>query len=584
MAKNVTLSINGIKVTVPEGTTILEAAKRIQVKIPTLCYHPDLKPSGSCGICIVKVKNSRKLLRACCTPVEDGMEILTHDPEVVQIRKTVLELILSNHPNDCLKCGKNGNCELQNLAAEFGIREADFAMNLKDIPKDDSTPSIELHPAKCILCGRCVEVCQDMQNVWALEFIGRGFNMRIAPAANKLLNESPCVKCGQCSAHCPVGAIFEKDETDKVWQALRNPELHKVVQIAPATRVAFGEAFGLEPGTITTGKMYALLRRLGFDAVFDTNFGADLTIMEEASEFVERFTKHTAPLPLITTCCPSWVDYLEKYFPEMIPHFSSAKSPHEMLGVMAKTYYAQKKKIDPAKIYMVSIMPCTSKKYEITRTEEMFASGYQDVDVVLTTRELARMTKAAGIDFLNLPDEKPDSILGEYTGAGTIFGVTGGVMEAALRTAYYFITGENLGKVEFEQVRGMEGIKEATVNIQGIPIKVAVAHQLGNVEKVVRKVKEALEKGEEPPYHFIEVMACRGGCVGGGGQPYGAEDEIRKKRAKGLYLDDQIHKIRLSHENPMIKKLYEEFLEKPLSEKAHKYLHNKYKPRPLYHR
>ncbi len=574
-------TIDGFEVTVPSGTTILEAAKTVQVKIPTLCKHPDLPSSASCGICIVRVKGSNKMLRACCTPIENGMEIITNDPEIVQVRRTVLELILSNHPDECLICGRNNNCELQRFAADFGIREEIYPKILRDIPDDTSTGTIELHPQKCILCGRCVEVCQEVQDVWALSFLERGFNTRISPAGDISLNESPCVKCGQCSAHCPTGAIFEKDDTDKVWKALRDPDKYCVVQIAPAVRVAIGEAFGYPYGTNLTGKLYALLRRLGFKAVFDTSFGADVTVMEEASEFVRRFKEHTGPLPLITTCCPSWVDFMEKFYPDMIEHFSSAKSPHEMLGVLAKTYYPEKMGLDPSKIFMVSIMPCTSKKYEITRSEEMFASGYQDIDVVLTTRELARMIKQAGIDFNNLPEEEPDHILGDYTGAGVIFGATGGVMEAALRTAYYFITGKNLGKVEFEEIRGLDGVKECTVEIDGISVKIAVAHGLSNVETVLNRVRAAKEKGEDPPYHFIEVMACPGGCVGGGGQPYGVTDELRIARARGLYQDDE-HRIRYSHENPYIKQLYEEFLGHPLSEKAHRLLHTHYKPRPVY--
>ncbi len=573
--------IDGLEVEVPEGTTILEAAKTVQVKIPTLCKHPDLPPSASCGICIVRVKGRNKMLRACCTPIEDGMEIITNDPEIVEVRRTVLELILSNHPDECLICGRNNNCELQQLASEFGIRENRYPKILREIPDDLSTGTIELHPQKCILCGRCIEVCQEIQDVWALSFLERGFNTRISPAGDISLGESPCVKCGQCSAHCPTGAIFEKDDTEKVWNALRDPEKYCVVQIAPAVRVAIGEGFGYPYGTNLTGKLYALLRRLGFKAVFDTSFGADVTVMEEATEFVKRFKEHIGPLPLITTCCPSWVDFMEKFYPDMIEHFSSAKSPHEMLGVLAKTYYAQKKGLDPAKIFMVSIMPCTSKKYEITRSEEMFASGYQDIDVVLTTRELVRMIKQAGIDFNNLPEEEPDHILGDYTGAGVIFGATGGVMEAALRTAHYLITGRNLEKVEFEQVRGLEGIKRCVVHIDGVDVKVAVAHGLANVEKILNEVREAKEKGKDLPYHFIEVMACPGGCVGGGGQPYGVTDELRIARAKGLYEDDE-HRIRYSHENPYIKQLYDEFLGHPLSEKAHTLLHTHYTPRPIY--
>ncbi len=578
------IKVNGFDLSFDNDITILEAAKKAQINIPKLCNHPDLPPSAACGLCVVKVKGSNKLMRACATKIENGMEIITHDPELFEVRKTVLELILSTHPNDCLKCPRNGNCELQQLAADFGIREVDFPELVVERPIDDSTKSLVVNPTKCVKCGRCVEVCQVMQNVWAIEFLGRGFDMRIAPAADVQLKDSPCIKCGQCTAHCPVGALYEHSHNVEVWNALKNPELHKVVQIAPAVRVALGEAFGLEPGTILTGKIYTVLRRLGFDAVFDTNFGADLTIMEEASEFIERFVHGKGELPLITSCCPGWVDYLEKYYPEMIPHFSSAKSPHEMLGVLSKTYYPEKKGIDPSKIFGVSIMPCTAKKYEITRLDDMFASGYQDIDVVLTTREFSRMIKASGIDFLNLPDSEPDNILGEYTGAGVIFGATGGVMEAALRTAYYFATGKNLGKVDIEETRGLEGIKTGKINVEGKEIRIAVAHGLANVATVLDEVKAAKKSGKELPYHFIEVMACRGGCVGGGGQPYGATDEIRMKRARGIYQDDKNQEYRCSHENPFIKKLYDDYLGKPLSEKSHKLLHTHYKPRPLYNR
>lgn len=574
--------INGIPVEVPAGTTILDAAKKVQVNIPTLCKHADLAPSAGCGICIVKVKNNRKMLRACCTPIEDKMEVITHDPEIVQTRLTVLELIMSNHPTDCLICGRNNNCELQKIAADFGIREDAFKRILPEIPVDKSTGTIILEPKKCIKCGRCIDACQNMQDVWALSFIDRGFKTRISPAGDIKLADSPCVRCGQCSAHCPTGAIFEHDDTRKVWDALQDPEKFVVVQVAPAVRVAVGEGFGYPVGANLTKKLYSAFRRLGFKAVFDTNFGADLTILEEAGEFVERFVHKKAPLPLITSCCPAWVDYLEKYYGDMIQHFSSAKSPHEMVGVLSKTYYAQKKNIDPSKIVMVSVMPCTAKKYEIGRTQEMYASGYQDVDFALTTRELIRMLKHAGIDFNNLPDEEPDHILGDYAGAGTIFGATGGVMEAALRTAYYNVTGENLPNVNFEAVRGLEGVKETTVNIKGNEIKIAVAHGLANVKFVMDKVKDALQNNKPVPYHFIEVMACPGGCVGGGGQPYMVTDEIRKQRAKGLYDEDAGMKIRCSHENQYVQQLYKEFLEKPLSHKSHKLLHTTYKARPLY--
>jgi NADH-quinone oxidoreductase subunit G len=509
------------------------------------------------------------------------MKVTTHDTELYDVRRTVLQLILSTHPNDCLRCARNGNCELQTMSEEFGIREFEFEKRLRDLPIDNSTPSIEVNPQKCIQCGRCVAVCQDMQGVWALEFLGRGDDTRIAPAADVKLNDSPCIKCGQCSAHCPVGAIYEKDDTRFVWNALKDKKKHVVVQIAPAVRVALGEAFDMEPGALVTGRIYSALRRLGFDAVFDTNWAADLTIIEEANEFVKRLTEE-GPLPLITSCCPSWTDYMEKFAPDFIDNFSSAKSPQEMLGVMSKTYYAEKSGIDPSSITMVSVMPCTSKKYEITRSEEMFASGYQDIDCSITTRELARMIKQSGIDFPNLPDSECDSILGTYSGAGTIFGVTGGVMEAALRSAYFLITKEDIEQVEFEAVRGMEGVKAAEIDIKGTPVRVAVAHQMGNVQAVIDQVREAREKGEETPYHFIEVMACRGGCIGGGGQPHGATDRVRKQRTAGIYADDEKSVQRCSHHNPMITKIYEDFLGAPMSHKAHELLHTKYQERDVY--
>jgi iron-only hydrogenase group A len=584
MEKAVQAKINGLLVNCEAGTTILEAARRVQVKIPTLCKHPDLTASAACGICIVKVKGSQKMLRACCTPVEKGMEILTHDPEIVEIRRSVIELILSNHPNDCLKCARNNNCELQKLVADFGIKEENFPQFLRDLPIDTSTKAVDLDPRKCILCGRCVDVCQNYQDVWALSFLERGFKTRISPAGDIQLNDSPCVKCGQCSAHCPTGAFVEQDHTARVWEALQDREKYCVVQIAPAVRVAIGEAFSMPVGLNLTKRLYALLRRLGFEAVFDTSFGADVTVMEEASELVERLVHGAKPLPLITTCCPSWVDFMEKFHADMIPHFSSCKSPHEIVGVLAKTYYAQKQKIDPAKILMVSVMPCTSKKYEITRSREMFASGYQDIDIVISTRELARMIKQAGIDFASLPEEESDCILGEYAGAGVIFGATGGVMEAALRTAYNIATGRELGKVEFESVRGLKGVKEAEVDVAGRKIRLAIAHGLRNVEYVLHRVREAKLKKEELPYHFIEVMACPGGCVGGGGQPYMVTDALRIKRAQGLYQDDDGSQVRCSHNNPYIKRLYEEFLERPLSERSEKLLHTTYMPVPTYRR
>ncbi|MCD6134852.1 MAG: iron hydrogenase small subunit [Candidatus Omnitrophica bacterium] len=578
----VKITINSSDIFVPQGISILEAAKMAHINIPTLCKHPDLPPSAACGLCIVKLLPSGKMVRSCCMPVEEGMKIITHDSDIVSVRRTVLELILSAHPNDCLKCGRNNNCELQTLVSDFGIREETFDKYILDLPQDNSTCSIVLDPAKCIKCGRCLEVCQEVQGVWALSFLGRGFNTRFAPAGDIKLSESPCVKCGQCAGYCPTGAILEKDEVARIWEALRDEDKYCVVQIAPAVRVAVGEGFGLEAGTNLTRKLYALLRRLGFKAVFDTNFGADVTVMEEAAEFVERFMHNKGPLPLITTCCPSWVDYMEKFRPDMIGHFSSCKSPHEILGVLAKTYYAQKYNIAPQKIFMVSIMPCTSKKYEITRSDEMFASGYQDIDAVLTTRELIRMIKQAGVDFLNLPEEEADNILGEYSGAGVIFGASGGVMEAALRTAYFLIEGRDMPEVELNEVRGLEGIKSACVTIKGREVKVAVAHGLGNVENLLNRLREHKQGENVPLYHFIEVMACRGGCVGGGGQPYGATDALRRKRMEGLYEDDRQAQTRFSHHNVFVKKLYTDFLGKPLSNKSISLLHARYKERPLY--
>lgn len=582
MTTMINLEINGVPVSVPEGTNVLDAAATAKVNIPKLCYHPDLPAWAACGICVVKLEGSAKLVRSCALEAAEGMKVITHDSELHEVRRTVIELILSTHPNSCLTCPRNGTCELQTLAADFGIREQPYEQIVREIEPDTSTPSIVLNPEKCVSCGRCVKVCQGLQDVWALEFLDRGDQMRMAPAGDIELNESPCIKCGQCSAHCPVGAIFEKDDTEAIYEAILDETKHAVVQVAPAVRVALGEAFGMEPGSIVTGKIYAALRRLGFDTVFDTNFAADLTIMEEGSEFVQRLTKGAGPLPLITTCCPSWVDYMEKYYSELIPHFSTAKSPQMMLAAMAKTYYAQKIGRKPEEIFMASIMPCTSKKYEIVRDENMYSSGVQDIDVSITTRELARMIRQAGITFESLEDEKADEALGIYTGAGTIFGATGGVMEAALRTAHYLVAGTDLTSVEFESVRGLEGIKRASVDVAGTTVKVAVAHNMKNIEIVLDEVKEALAAGKEPPYHFIEVMACRGGCIAGGGQPYGGTDETRRKRIEAMYGDDKAQTYRCSHHNPSIQKLYKEFLGEPLSETSHKYLHTHYTPRPVY--
>jgi NADH-quinone oxidoreductase subunit G len=585
----VNLKINGIPLQVEEGTSILNAAKKINIKIPTLCYNPDLPPWASCGICIVRMEGTPRMVRACTTPVAENMSIITHDPEIIAVRRTVVELILSNHPSDCLQCPRNGNCELQTLAAEFGIRDLPYRKVLNQLPIDDSNPAIVLNPEKCIRCGRCVKVCQEMQNVWALEFLGRGIKGRIASAADTPLGESPCIKCGQCAAHCPVGAIYERDDTVKVWAALQNPEVHPVVQIAPAVRVALAEEFGLEPGTLLTRKIYAALRRLGFKTIFDTNFSADLTIMEEGTELVKRLTEKSGEIPLITSCCPAWVDYMEKYYADMIPNFSTAKSPQQMMGAMIKTYWAGKAGVDPEKIYSVSVMPCTAKKWETKRNDDMKSAGHKyDVDISITTRELARMIKQAGIEILKLADEEADNPMGPYTGAGTIFGVTGGVMEAAVRSAYFLVTKKELGDVNFLPVRGLEGVKEAEVDF-GVPvgglgtkIRIAVAHQMGNIAAVLDQIRSARDAGRETPYHFVEVMACRGGCIAGGGQPYGCTDEVRSLRTKGLYSDDQKSQYRCSHQNPFIKQIYDEFLGAPTGHRAHELLHTKYVERELY--
>ncbi len=576
----ITVLINGKEVQVAKDTKVLHACEKAGYPVPHLCYHEDLPAFGNCGVCIVEING--RVLRACSTPCEAGMMIVTRSKKLLDLRREALEIILSNHPNNCPECIKNGRCELQALAQELAIRH----LNLRKVRKkykgrDESSLSITLDPSYCIQCGHCTYVCNEIQDVHALENSERGFNTYVGPTFNRPLEESECVKCGQCSAYCPVAAIYETDDSDPVIKALNDPDLVLVAQEAPAVRVALGEEFGYKPGTNVVGKMYTALRELGFQYVFDTNFGADLTIMEEASEFVHIFKNHPDEFPLITTCCPSWVDYLEKFYSDMIPYFSSSKSPHQMVGTMTKTYWAEKMNIDPDKIFLVSVMPCTAKKYEIVRMDDMYASGHKDVDLTITTRELARMLKTAGIDLAKLPDGVADNPLGEYSGAGTIFGATGGVMEAALRTAYHLITGEELPNPKIDFLRGYQGIKRGTIEIQGHEIRIAVASGLGNVAKVMNEIRAAKAKGAEPPYHFIEVMACRGGCVGGGGQPYRSTNRVRLARAKGLYKEDEGMQHRESHNNPSIQKLYKEYLGKPNSEKAKKLLHTSYKARPL---
>ncbi|MBE3581933.1 MAG: iron hydrogenase small subunit [Thermoanaerobacteraceae bacterium] len=570
----VNLTIDNIPVEVETGTTILQAAAKAGIHIPTLCYLEGINEIGACRVCVVEVEGARNLMASCVTPVAEGMVVKTSSPRVRMARRLNVELLLSNHKMECPTCIRNLNCELQSLAQELGIRQVRFEGKKSEYLIDDSTPAIIREPDKCILCRRCVAVCEKVQGVKAIAPMGRGFNTVIAPAFQDKLLDTACVECGQCTLVCPVGALYEKDYTGEVWASLADPEKFVVVQTAPATRVSIGQEFGLPPGSINTGHMVSALRRLGFDRVFDTDFSADLTIMEESSEFIERFTKG-GPLPLITSCSPGWIKFMEHFYPELIPNVSTCKSPQQMFGAVAKTYYAQKAGIDPARMVVVSIMPCTAKKFECQRPE-MRDSGYQDVDYVLTTRELARMIREAGIDFKSLPEEQYDDPLGESTGAGVIFGATGGVMEAALRTAYELITGKTLPSLDFYEVRGLKGIKEATVDIEGTKVRVAVAHSLGHARQLLERVKA----GEQ--YHFIEIMCCPGGCIGGGGQPIPTNTAIREQRTKGIYQADVEMPIRKSHENPSIQALYREFLGKPLSAKSHHLLHTSYTPRGKY--
>ena len=568
------LTIDGIEVQVPANSTVLEAAKAAGIHIPTLCYMKGINEIGACRVCVVEVNG--RMLASCTAPAENGMVVKTNIPKVRDARRTVVELIISNHPMECLTCTRNGKCELQDIAENLGIREVPYEGERSNHKVDTSSTSIVRDSNKCILCRKCEAVCAKVQGVSALGGQHRGFETIVAPAFERPLKDVACAMCGQCIHVCPVGALSEKDDTRKVWNALGCPETHVVCQIAPAVRVALGEEFGLEPGTLVTGKVYAALRRLGFNKVMDTNFTADLTIMEEGHELIKRLGDKDAALPMITSCSPGWIKYIEHFYPQLTAHLSSCKSPQQMFGSLVKTYYAEKANIDPAKIYSVSIMPCTAKKFEAQRPE-MNSSGYQDVDVVLTTRELARMIKEAGIDFVNLPDEAVDEPMGIYTGAGTIFGATGGVMEAAVRTAYEVVTGEALPNIDLTAVRGLEGIKEAELDMKGTKVRVAVAHGLANAGKLM----ELIVKGEAN-YHFIEVMACPGGCVGGGGQPFPTNAETRAARAQGLYKDDAGLPMRKSHENPAVQTLYKEFLGEPLGHKSHELLHTHYTERSKY--
>ena len=585
---DVTLKIDGVSVTVPAGTTVLEAAKIAGIRIPTLCYMKDVNEIGACRMCLVET-GGRAPAAACVMPVEalprnratGEINVKTNTPLLRSIRKTNLELLLSNHDKKCLSCPRNTNCELQQLCREYGVEDENrFAGSMTKAVVDTSSLAIVRNNAKCILCRRCSAVCEKVQKVGVIGPIMRGMNTQISTPWGMALADTGCINCGQCVAACPTGALSEKDDTDKVWAALADPTKHVVVQSAPAVRAALGEEFGLPIGTSVTGKLAASLRRLGFDKVFDTDFAADLTIMEEATELVGR-VKEGGVLPMITSCSPGWIKFCETYYPEFIPNLSSCKSPHEMEGAVIKSYYAEKAGIDPASIVVVSVMPCTAKKYEAARPE-LGHDGLADVDVVITTRELARMIKQAGIDFTRLPDERFDEMLGDYSGAAVIFGVTGGVMEAALRTAYEVITGDKLAKLEFTDVRGFEGVKEASYNLNGLELKVAVANSTGAASQLLDAVKAG-----EKSYTFIEIMGCPGGCVNGGGQPIVSptvrEDvDVKGLRAKALYDEDAALSVRKSHELPAITKLYDEYFGKPNSHKAHELLHTTYTARKKY--
>lgn len=573
--KSITVTIDGQQVSVPEGTTILEAAENVNIKIPRLCYHPDLPPVSACRLCVVEIEGDRLLRTACSWKCADGMKISTTTPLVRESRKMAMELLLSRHPMKCTECVRNGTCELREVADQLGIRENRFEYHQRMGELDESSPAIVRDPSKCILCRRCVQTCELVQSVSAIGLEGRGYDVWVDTPFSKGIDDIACVACGQCIDRCPVGALYEKSHIDRIWEAIDDPETVVVVQTAPAVRAAIGEDFGMPAGSLVTRKMVAGLKRLGVDKVFDTNFTADLTIMEEGHELLGRI-KNGGKLPLLTSCSPGWVNFIEHFYPSLLEHVSSCKSPQQMFGAIAKTYYADKMGIDPDKMYVVSIMPCTAKKYEAQRPE-MASSGFADVDAVLTTREAATMMKQVGINIADLPEENYDDPLGASTGAAVIFGNTGGVMEAALRTVYEVVTESPLDDVEISAVRGMDGVREAEIDLNGTKVKAAVANGLANARQLMEKIANG-----EADYHFVEIMACPGGCIGGGGQPVPTSEDIRKKRVEAIYQEDRGYDIRKSHENPVVKQLYEEFLGEPNSHKAHELLHTHYTPKSLY--
>ncbi|MCX5682096.1 MAG: NADH-dependent [FeFe] hydrogenase, group A6, partial [Planctomycetota bacterium] len=578
------LTIDNVKVDVPAGTTILEAARAAGIRIPTLCYLKDVQAIGACRVCLVEVEGAKTLVASCAMPAADNMKVRTNTQRVRESRRTVVELILSEHDGDCQTCARSDNCELQSLAREMGIQEIHYTGARSEKTCDTSTPALVRDPAKCVMCRRCVTVCAQTQGVAALWPQNRGFETVIGPAFGSDLSEVVCVQCGQCGAVCPVGAIGEHDQIDEVWAALDDPTKHVVVQTAPAIRAALGECFGLPPGTLVTGRMVTALKRLGFDAVFDTNFTADLTILEEGTELLTRLKtalvdKKPVALPMFTSCSPGWIKFLEHFYPDMTANLSTCKSPQQMFGAVAKTYYAEKIGKTAKDLFVVSIMPCTAKKYEAQRPE-MNSSGERDVDVVLTTRELGRMIRQAGIDFADLPDSEMDAPMGLSTGAADIFANTGGVMEAALRTAWEIVTGKPLPfeNLHVAPIAGLEGVKEASATItgtlkewsflEGVTLKVAVAHGLGNARSLIERIRSG-----QASYHFIEIMTCPGGCIGGGGQPRMTTNDIRKARIAAIYKEDENKPLRKSHENPAVMQLYKEFLGKPLGHKSHELLH-----------